>query len=273
MSDDGSHNEEQVEYVAYEGKGADAICKIQEDGHIDGNTIGQFTYTCDVPKDLNAENERKVQKGGMPSAIQSARRVGYTSITVHYPDGNTSSAAVLTGVVLQYRKADEGNKYGREFVCIGVPTRYIDTIAKSVKKASSVNLVTAPNVATKDGYYWINSVKLNKLEAVKMAYTDGEGKSITMDLRDVVTGMEKGITADMTVVMSGKQIVDLSKKIDVDGNFQFDISPRTIFIKGISDTNGPEFTPQRTKTKAEISNKFFADSALVDLVAKKLNFN
>ncbi|OBR01971.1 hypothetical protein CH63R_14543 [Colletotrichum higginsianum IMI 349063] len=76
--------------------------EVEEGGCIRRDTIKKLKYVFSPPSDTTDSLDKN--EGGLQrDSTVPKGRVSYSSSVVYYPDGSTSSTAVLTGCVLQYR--------------------------------------------------------------------------------------------------------------------------------------------------------------------------
>lgn len=250
---------------------------IEPDAYINEDTIENVSFAFAEGQDITESVQKKNQKNKTPVSYTRNGRTAYAPITVTYPDGSTSSKFLLENCVVQYTEAikAQNHSYARDFVIIGIPSIYIDTIMDHARKNSKLNLGLKPNTSDLNGHYWLRC-NLDKL-GHKNTQIMTENGPINMSVDSLLKEFKKNLVCSIVFSLSGSMINNnMSENLDLaDGTYTIAMKPTEVYAQDVSNVLGPtlEDTNSRKKEGAAASETFLAKGALADFAARKLKIS
>lgn len=257
-----------------EDKDGKKTTKILEDGYISLLNIDSMKFVFDKPGDIT----NNVKKPGQPTISGPAAnrgRIAYGAFKVRYPDNTESNSAMFTSVIIQYRSAaysEKGSKdYAATYVNMGFPTEYIRKVIADGKKNTGINIVLDDKASEKNGHTWMN-VSLERLLANEVfAFKDDEGAYDIVNLRKILGEVKSNLTAHVRLT-GGVSAVSENESTHINiaaANYKLTFKPRTIYLTGDTDIEGPTLERGDTVTEnVEITTSMVVSGKLAALLNK-----
>ena len=265
-------------YVADNG---DGNIEVMEDGFITHENINKMKFTFSPGQDITESLHKKSSKSNKNISVTKNGRTGYCSLTCTYPNGSdTTSKVVLTDCILQYREniENDDNNYGKSYVCIGIPTTYIDKMRKDAKENSHISLTVKDKVQRMEGYYWVDCSldNLSELDTWIIFVDDtGEDAGRNGSVHTVLKGMKSSMVVDIMTTVSGSMSNNkMDEDLDlINGRYTITMKPTEMYIRDISKKTGPilEDATKRKKEGANKSERFKASDKLAEFAMRHLS--
>lgn len=264
-------------------EGEDGAIEILEEGYISTNNIDSMKFEFAKGQDITESLAKKQRNSKIAQEVSALKkgRTGYTPIKLIYPNGKNTSVVFFTNCVVQYRQGIGRNnsEYAETYVCIGIPSKYINKIKADAKKNSAINVGVKDSVRLMEGCYWFSCTLANVLdEGIWFFFDEGEDgdgyRSCTV--REALELDNHNLVASISCTISGSMATEkLDQELDLEnGIYTLTIKPHEIFFTDISDKRGPELedTNKRSKEKVNKSEALrTTNRKLIELVTKRLN--
>lgn len=241
--------------------------EILEDGHISSSNIVNMGFEFSRPVDITANLDKRNARNPNPDIPQNPGRTGFTSMTVKYPNGETSSKAVFKECVIQYREAmlrENGRDYGSTYICLGIPTAYLETIFRNARN-NNIHMENREKTREKSGYYWVDcDIRRLGLSDVCIFYEQGgEAMTINKSIREILMTLRQNVECTVTLSISGN-ITNRNKNEDLPldrGVYHPSIKLSEIVVLKDSNVESPDLSEFATQAKNEKSEKSEASIA------------
>lgn len=256
--------------------------ELTEEAYLNNDNIDSVQFTFSPGDDITENLNKKEDRERTTITATKKGRVAYSSLTCRYPNGETSSKIMLQGCVAQYRegiKKKPSTDYGRGYVCIGIPERYVNKLIKDAKSRSKLTVTTKPKVKKQEGYFWFDCTldRITSNDCILLYNNEGELGGIPASLRDMFEEMESNINVDIMFTCSASQTTEsMSEKIDLErGTYFLTLKPTKIYMTTESSTKGPTLddTNRRSKETITPSTKSMASGRLLELAMRKMKVN
>lgn len=259
--------------------GDDGI-EIMEEGFITPQNISQMSFSFDAGKEITESLNKKNTKSRERVSVTKHGRTGYTPLTCTYPNKrDKSSKIMLTDCIIQYRLGidREDSDYGRSYVCIGVPTIYINKIRSDARKNSGLEVGVKDTVKVQENCYWLNCT-LDRLSEADtwIVYRNGDeeiGGHGTV--YSILAGLKSSLVADIMMTCSGSMATQKTDdELDlINGKYTLTMKPTEVFIRDVSDKVGPTLddTNRRRKEGATKVERFLASDKLAEFAMRNLS--
>lgn len=261
-----------IEYVKVNDNGT---TEVMPDGYINTGNIDLMKFHFEKPRDItnSFKHNNKLNNEGVDDTIE--HRTAYGGGECEYPDGNRTAKIVLEDVIIQYREGiakKDDTKYGRTYVCIGIPLKY-NKICSDANTVSSVKLKIKDKYEPKEGHFWLDC-NLDKLTPESVYVIDGEGNPTPTTLFKMLKGGKTSFKAHIFTAFSATATDDdIKKKMNLDRTYNLALKPYEIFLVSKTKIVGPtlaQIKKRETESTAK-GEKFLADDDLVAIAMQSIN--
>lgn len=253
--------------------------EILESGHITPSNVVNMKFEFSKPIDITANLDKRNARHPNPDIPQNPGRTGFTSMTVVYPNGETSSKAVLKQCVIQYREAmskENGRDYGSTYINLGIPMADLDTIFSNARN-NNIRMENREKTREKSGYYWIDcDIRRLGPADVCIFYQQGEDAlTINKSVREILMTLKQNVECIVTLSLSGN-ITNRNKNEDLPlerGTYHPSIKISEIVVLKDSKVESPdlsEFATQVKNEKSEKSEASLASGKILDMALGRL---
>lgn len=266
----------------YDEHGKVTATEILEDGHITPANISQMRFEIGKGSDITANLDKRNAANPNPGVPQNTGRTGHVGVTIKYPDGETSSKAVLTQCVIQYRESmfkDSGRDYADTYVNLGIPKMYLDSLF-SAARVNNVILHNKEKTREKSNYYWVDcdirKLKYDDIHIIGKNPETGEPASYNKSIREMLGLLKQNIECTVTVSISGIMTnKDKTKELPLEtGTYHPSIKLHEVVMIRESDIESPdlqEFATQVKNEKAAKTEAQMASSKILALALGRMN--
>lgn len=254
---------------------------IKEEGHITPSNITSINFEFSKPTDITGSLDKRNTRNPNPDIPQNPGRTGNTRATTIYPNKETSTKAILTQCVVQYREAmlkESGKDYATTYVNIGIPKSYLERLFMNAR-TQNIRLENKERTREKSDYYWIDC-DIRRLDWrdiwIFWEDKDGETQAVNRQIRDVLTSLRQNVECTITVSITGN-ITNRNKNEDLPldtGVFHPSIKIFEMVVKKESDVESPdlsEFSNQGKNEKSEKTEASLASGKVLAMALGRLN--